>query len=463
MLLLVDIDGTLLRVDRRRARQSWSDAWDEVIGGDVPWHRLDTAAGKTDLQILAQLIGDATVAQDIAPRFFDALADRVQRLVTADAITILPSAKEFLRQAQMIGATLAILSGNERRCGWHKLRVAGLDTYFTEAFFGGRAIERALLLSQALRWVYSTRAVPLTAPIIVVGDTPNDVACAHAYQLLSFAVATGPYTHAELTAYQPTACFHHLGEVAVSLQQVAEHFSMAPQLIIAIDGPAGSGKTTTARLLAERLGYTYIDTGAMYRALTLAALEQGVPMTDQALAALLDRITIELRHTTEGQRTFLNGRDVSERIRHHDITAHVSHVSSFPSVRNAMVRLQQELGRAGGVVMDGRDIGTVVFPNAEVKVFMTADLDTRALRRWKELRATDPTVTVEDVKQQLEQRDALDSSRAYNPLQQAENAFVLDTTNLSVEEQVEQILRYIRRRMQDQFHIPPVPSHERHH
>lgn len=128
-----------------------------------------------------------------------------------------------------------------------------------------------------------------------------------------------------------------------------------------------------------------------------------------------------------------------------------------------MVRLQQELGKAGGVVMDGRDIGTVVFPNADVKVFMTADLDTRAQRRWKELQATDPQLTLEEVKQQLAQRDKLDSSRAYHPLRQADDAFVLDTTNLSVEEQVEQILRYIRRRMQERFHNHLVPNHERHH
>lgn len=463
MLLLVDIDGTLLRVESRRTRQIWSDAWAEVIGAEVPWHRLDSAAGKTDLQILAQLIGDATVAQSIAPRFFDALAERVEQWITADTVTLLPNAEEFLRHAQRIGATLAVLSGNERRCGWHKLRVAGLDAYFVEGFFGCEAIERTHLPPRALRWAYSSQVIHPLAPVVVIGDTPNDIACARDHGLWSFAVATGPYSYGDLTVYQPSACFYDLGGVAVSLHRLAIHHRMAQHLIIAIDGPAGSGKTTTARLLAERLGYTYIDTGAMYRALTLAALEQGVPLTDDALAALLQRITIELRHTATGQRTFLNGQDVSERIRQSDITAHVSRVSAFPSVRDAMVRLQQELGKAGGVVMDGRDIGTVVFPNADVKVFMTADLDTRAQRRWKELQATDPQLTLEEVKQQLAQRDKLDSSRAYHPLRQADDAFVLDTTNLSVEEQVEQILRYIRRRMQERFHNQLVPNHERHH
>jgi len=221
---------------------------------------------------------------------------------------------------------------------------------------------------------------------------------------------------------------------------------MARLPIIAIDGPAGSGKTTTARLLAERLGYTYIDTGAMYRALTLAALEEGIPLEDHALAAFVRRSRIELRHSPQGQRTYLDGRDVTERIRMPDVTAHVSVVSSFPSVREAMVRLQQQMGSRGGVVMDGRDIGTAVFPDADVKVYMTADLDTRAVRRLEELRSTEPTLTLEDVKEQLDQRDQFDSAREFSPLRRADDAIVIDTTNLTIEEQVERIMQYIRNR-----------------
>jgi len=221
---------------------------------------------------------------------------------------------------------------------------------------------------------------------------------------------------------------------------------MARLPIIAIDGPAGSGKTTTARLLAERLGYTYIDTGAMYRALTLASLEEGIPLEDHALAAFVRRSRIELRHSPQGQRTYLDGRDVTERIRMPDVTAHVSVVSSFPSVREAMVRLQQQMGSRGGVVMDGRDIGTAVFPDADVKVYMTADLDTRAVRRLEELRSTEPTLTLEDVKEQLDQRDQFDSAREFSPLRRADDAIVIDTTNLTIEEQVERIMQYIRNR-----------------
>ncbi|MCS6999631.1 MAG: (d)CMP kinase [Bacteroidota bacterium] len=222
---------------------------------------------------------------------------------------------------------------------------------------------------------------------------------------------------------------------------------MERRLIIAIDGPAGSGKTTTARLLAERLGYTYIDTGAMYRALTLAALEQQIPLTNDALAALAERVRIELRNEGGSQRTYLDGRDVTERIRQPDVTALVSQVSSYPSVRDAMVRIQQQLGQHGGIVMDGRDIGTAVFPDADVKVFMTADLDVRAQRRLAELHQSNPTLTFEQVKQQLQQRDMLDSTRQYNPLRKAEDALVVDTTALTIDEQVESILRFIRHRL----------------
>lgn len=446
-LLLVDIDGTLLRVHRHVTRHVWSETWSVVVGGELPWHRLDSAAGKTDLQILAQLLGDVYTARVLARDFFSVLASHAECAITRDAIELCPGATDFLEAAERSGAVLAILSGNETRIGWHKLRVAGLEGYFVAGFFGGDAIERAELPSRALQWAVSQQYLSQGASVIVVGDTPNDIACARRYGLGCLAVASGPYSFDELTVHQPMACFRHLGQAALSLHRFLPMHPMARQPIIAIDGPAGSGKTTTARLLAERLGFTYIDTGAMYRALTLAALEHGVPMNDEALAALLERSSIELRHTPQGQRTYLDGRDVTERIRMPDVTAHVSQVSSFPSVRAAMVRIQQQLGARGGVVMDGRDIGTAVFPDADVKVYMTADLVTRAERRLEELRATDPALTLDDVIRQLDERDQLDSSREHNPLRRAEDAIVIDTTNLSIEEQVERIARYVRERV----------------
>ncbi|MDW8074863.1 MAG: (d)CMP kinase [Bacteroidota bacterium] len=448
MLLLVDIDGTLLRVDRRVTRQVWSNAWEEVVGGSVPWERLDTAAGKTDFQILSQLLGSSKVAWEIRQQFFDALAKHGEYLIEPSAITLYTEALEFLRFARDYGMHLAVLSGNERRCGWHKLRAVELEGYFTTGFFGCDAVERLLIPARALQWAqqYLGRSRDhITA--VVVGDTPNDVIAARVHGLRSIAVATGPYSYEKLLEFRPTECVRHLGEGAVSLRRIVTTSVMERRLIIAIDGPAGSGKTTTARLLAERLGYTYIDTGAMYRALTLAALEQQIPLTNDALAALAERVRIELRNEGGSQRTYLDGRDVTERIRQPDVTALVSQVSSYPSVRDAMVRIQQQLGQHGGIVMDGRDIGTAVFPDADVKVFMTADLDVRARRRLAELHQSNPTLTFEQVKQQLQQRDMLDSTRQYNPLRKAEDALVVDTTALTIDEQVESILRFIRHRL----------------
>ncbi|HYF02472.1 MAG TPA: (d)CMP kinase [Patescibacteria group bacterium] len=215
---------------------------------------------------------------------------------------------------------------------------------------------------------------------------------------------------------------------------------MKKNIIIAIDGPAGSGKTTTAKMLADRLNYIYIDTGAMYRAVTLAAIREGVEFTEDALSDIVDNLIIELAQSPEGQRTFLNGEDVSEQIRQPEITKYVSLVSAKVSVRRAMVEQQRQIGRQGGVVMDGRDIGTVVFPQAEVKVFMTASIDQRAQRRSSEMNAKGILSTEEEVAQQLKERDKLDSERAVAPLVKADDAIEIDTTKLSVEDQVEKIL-----------------------
>jgi CMP/dCMP kinase len=212
--------------------------------------------------------------------------------------------------------------------------------------------------------------------------------------------------------------------------------------IIAIDGPASSGKSTTAKMLANRLRYIYIDTGAMYRACGLAALEQGVSLNDEpALRELLQRIRIEIRYAGEGNRILLDGRDVSQRIREADITKLSSEIAVIGLVRERMVELQREMGAAGGVIMDGRDIGTVVFPGADFKFFMVADPNTRAQRRFLEMQGKG--VSLEEIRSEMEWRDRNDSTRAIAPLKKADDAVEIDTSAMSIEEQVEWLLKYV--------------------
>lgn len=210
-------------------------------------------------------------------------------------------------------------------------------------------------------------------------------------------------------------------------------------IIIAIDGPAGSGKSTTARLVADQLGYVYIDTGAMYRAVTLAAIRRGIAFTNRALGVLVKTINIQLEQSPNGQRTLLDGIDVSKEIRMPEITKHVSEVSASPEVREAMVHEQRRIGKKGGVVMDGRDIGTVVFPHADLKVFMTASIDIRAERRAEELQSKGIVTSASDIAIEIEERDNLDSNRATSPLIKAPDARILDTTSLSLQEQSDMI------------------------
>ena len=219
------------------------------------------------------------------------------------------------------------------------------------------------------------------------------------------------------------------------------------RIVIAIDGPAASGKSTTAKLVARALGYTYIDTGAMYRAVTLAALRAGIdPVDKEGVEELADRLSIRFQPDEEGSlRTFLDGEDVSREIRVPEVTRVVSAVSAFPGVRRAMVKLQREMSREGGVVLDGRDIGTVVFPEAEVKVFMIADIHARASRRRGDLAGIGRDIAVEDVASDLERRDHLDSSREASPLRKAQDAVEIDTSELTIEEQVEIVLGLARK------------------
>ncbi|MCS6965735.1 MAG: (d)CMP kinase [Candidatus Kapabacteria bacterium] len=219
------------------------------------------------------------------------------------------------------------------------------------------------------------------------------------------------------------------------------------KLIIAIDGPAGAGKSTTARRVAERLGYLYVDTGAMYRAVTFAVLRAGISLCEEAVARILPQLQIGLRSTPGGQRTLLNGEDITEQLRLPEVTRWVSLVSSYPSVRRFLVEQQRRLGQGGGVVMDGRDIGTVVFPDADVKVFLTASLPVRARRRLRELQERGILATEEEVASDLQRRDLLDSRRTESPLSCAPDAVVVDTTELTIEEQTESVLELVRQKL----------------
>jgi len=217
-------------------------------------------------------------------------------------------------------------------------------------------------------------------------------------------------------------------------------------MIIAVDGPAGAGKSTVARILAKRLGFLYIDTGAMYRALTLKALENNVPIADeQKLIQLAGNVKIDLRNNADGSLSIiLDGRDVSLDIRKGQITQFVSDVAKIKEVRQILVKMQRALGAKGDCVLDGRDIGTVVFPDAQKKFFIDASIEERTRRRFKELKGLSQNVSQEDVALDLTNRDKIDSTRKASPLRKASDAIYIDTTNLSIEEVVDKMLEFIR-------------------
>lgn len=218
---------------------------------------------------------------------------------------------------------------------------------------------------------------------------------------------------------------------------------MSSPLIVAIDGPAGAGKSTTARRVADKLGYLYIDTGAMYRAVTLAALQAHTEVSDDAIESLLRHTDIRLGHTDQGQRTYVNGRDVTDLLRNSDVTNRVSTISAMPVVRRAMVRIQRMLGQQGGVVMDGRDIGTVVFPQAEIKVYLIADVEERVRRRLMEAHLQGQDVNEDEIRKQIIERDRIDSERSDSPLTKAPGAVEIDTTSLTIDQQADKILALV--------------------
>lgn len=215
--------------------------------------------------------------------------------------------------------------------------------------------------------------------------------------------------------------------------------------VVAIDGPSGAGKSTAGRALAERLGYTYIDTGAMYRALALKAMKSGVSLdAEEALATLCRASSIEL--SDGGRGVFLDGEDVSAAIRSPETSRAASLVSVHPGVRTEMVARQRELGREGRVVLDGRDIGTAVFPDAEVKFFLDASPGERTQRRLQELRSAGSDIALETVEEDVRERDYTDTHRAESPLERAWDALELDTTRLSPDEVLERMLATVRAR-----------------
>jgi cytidylate kinase len=226
---------------------------------------------------------------------------------------------------------------------------------------------------------------------------------------------------------------------------------MKKGFIIAIDGPAASGKSTTAQLLAEKLGYVYIDTGAMYRACALKAKKMGIDINDEeSIRELLDDIDIRIENHNSKNRIFLDGEDVSEDIRADDISALASAISAIPAVRYKMVELQRKMGEKGGVILDGRDIGTFVFPSAEVKFFLTASPEVRAKRRWLELKQKGINKDFSEVLADLVKRDNNDSQRALAPLKKADDAIEVDTSNITIEEQTDYLYQIIRSRMEEE-------------
>ncbi len=215
-----------------------------------------------------------------------------------------------------------------------------------------------------------------------------------------------------------------------------------PKITIAVDGFSSCGKSTFARLIAARLGYVFIDTGAMYRAVTLFAIENGIIsagiLDTHALVERLDEVNIDFRFNQQrgASDIYVNSVMVEGKIRTIEVSNFVSQVSSVREVREKLVALQQKIGSGGGVVMDGRDIGTVVFPDAEIKLFMTADAQVRAQRRYDELRAKGQQVSLQEIEENIRSRDTLDQSRAVSPLRKADDAIVMDNSHMTVEEQM---------------------------
>jgi cytidylate kinase len=212
-------------------------------------------------------------------------------------------------------------------------------------------------------------------------------------------------------------------------------------VIIAIDGPAGSGKSTTSKLVANRLGISYLDTGSMYRAITVYFIKNNYSLDNIDVPSVMDSIELEISDSSNKESVSLNGEDVTGRLRSNEVSKLVSDISSLKEVRTKMVQIQRKISLNKSIVIDGRDIGTVVFPDAEFKFFITASIDSRAKRRFDELQESDSNVTLEQIEEEIKSRDHFDTTRKNSPLKKAEDAITIDTTYLNVSEQVNMILK----------------------
>ena len=220
------------------------------------------------------------------------------------------------------------------------------------------------------------------------------------------------------------------------------------KIAIAIDGPAGAGKSSISKVVANELGYLYIDTGAMYRGVTWAVLDSHVDVKNQKdIESLLPSLDLTLEPTANACKVFVKGQDVTDLIRQQQINENVSTIASYKGVREYLVERQQAMAAVGGVILDGRDIGSVVLPKAELKIYLTASVDARAKRRWLEVQGTSNEQSLEDIKNNVESRDEMDKNRDESPLVCVEDAIVVDSSNMTFDETVEHILHLVQERI----------------
>ena len=218
---------------------------------------------------------------------------------------------------------------------------------------------------------------------------------------------------------------------------------MSKFITIAIDGPAASGKSTLAKYLADKLGYLYIDTGAMYRAITYYALENNIAEDEHAVVQSVKNLNIELKYKNGITSVFINGEDITDKIRTPEVNAKVSDISKIRDVRTELVKLQQKFGRNNNLIVEGRDTTTVVFPEADLKIFLTAEVAERAKRRFLEFQEKGVVIELNEVEKSINNRDRIDSGRDVSPLKKADDAIELDTTNLTVEQEIDRIVKKV--------------------